>query len=87
MENARGSKIYTKITQRLDRVEDGNLGQWKSVGEGICEFVIDFGPGYRIYFGQDGDDVVILLVGDKGAQERNIRTAKEYWTDYNAQED
>ncbi len=86
MEDARGSAIHTKIIQRLDRVEDGNLGPWKSVGEGVYELIINFGPGYRIYFGQDGDDVVILLVGDKGRQERDIRTAKDYWTDYNAQE-
>jgi len=84
MESARGSKIHAKILQRIDRVEQGNLGKWKGVGEGVSELIIDFGPGYRVYFGQDGDDVVLLCVGDKSTQENDIKTAQEYWKDYNA---
>ena len=84
MAAARRQPIHAKILQRLDRVEQGNLGKWKSVGEGVSELIIDFGPGYRVYFGQDRDSVVILCVGDKSAQEEDIKTAKRYWKDYNA---
>ena len=84
MESARGSKIHAKILQRIDRVEQGNLGKWKGVGEGVGELIIDFGPGYRVYFGQDGDDIVLLCVGDKSTQEKDVKTAQEFWKDYNA---
>ena len=70
---------------RLDRVEQGNLGKHHSVGEGVSELVIDFGPGYRVYFGQDGMDLVILLIGgDKSSQQQDIQTARKYWREYNA---
>jgi putative addiction module killer protein len=53
------------------------------VGEGVHEVRIHFGPGYRIYFGREGDAVVILLRGgDKGSQDRDIERAQEYWRDY-----
>jgi putative addiction module killer protein len=55
----------------------------KSVDEGILEYRIDFGPGYRIYFGRDGEVLVILLTGGtKTRQQRDIEAAKEYWRDY-----
>ena len=72
------------IRTRLNRVEQGNLGNCHSVGEGVMELVIDFGPGYRVYFGQDGDDVILLGGGDKSTQNSNIARAKERWRDYNA---
>ena len=84
MESARGSKIHAKILQRIDRVEQGNFGKRKGVGEGVSELIIDFGPGYRVYFGQDGDDIVLLCVGDKSTQEKDVKTAQEFWKDYNA---
>jgi putative addiction module killer protein len=84
MAKVRKQRIHAKISQRLDRVEQGNLGRWKSVGEGVCELIIDFGPGYRVYFGQDGNLVVLLCVGDKTTQEEDIKRAKQYWEDYNA---
>jgi putative addiction module killer protein len=56
---------------------------WKSVGEGVFEYRIDFGPGYRIYFGQDGQTLVILLTGGtKKRQQRDIDEAHVYWRDY-----
>ena len=84
MAAVRKQVIHAKISQRMDRVEHGNLGRYKSVGQGVCEFVINFGPGYRVYFGQDGDTVVLLCVGDKSSQEEDIKRAKRYWEDYNA---
>ena len=54
------------------------------MGEGVSELIVDFGPGYRVYFGQDGNDVVLLCVGDKSTQDQDIETARQYWRDYNA---
>jgi putative addiction module killer protein len=72
-----------KIKARLARVSLGNLGNYQSVGEGVCELKIDYGAGYRVYFGQVGMTIIILLCGgDKSTQDRDIRTAKKYWKDY-----
>lgn len=71
------------MRKRLNRVRVGNLGNSRSLGDGVWELKIDFGPGYRVYFGEDGPKLVVLLVGgDKGTQERDISKAKEYWKDY-----
>jgi putative addiction module killer protein len=60
-----------------------NLGDCQSVGNGVFELRIDYGSGFRIYFGQIGMTIVILICGgDKNTQDRDIRQAKEYWTDY-----
>lgn len=78
------ANTQAKIVSRLNRVKTGNLGDYRSVGEGVCEFRIDCGPGFRIYFGQVGNTIVLLLCGgDKSTQNRDIRQAKEYWADYN----
>ena len=61
----------------------GNLSNVKSVGAGVFERVIDFGPGYRVYFGKDGDRLVILLGGGtKKRQQADIADAQVLWTDY-----
>jgi putative addiction module killer protein len=61
----------------------GNLGDCKSVGGGVNEFRIDYGPGYRVYFGRQGRTVVVLLAGGtKKTQERDIKRAVEQWKDY-----
>jgi putative addiction module killer protein len=76
-----------KIEARFDRVSRGNLGDCRSVGEGVFELSINFSPGYRIYFGQVGSSIVLLLCGgDKSTQDQDIRKAKEYWTDYRSQD-
>jgi putative addiction module killer protein len=72
------------IRVRLARVETGNFGDCAPVGDGVLELRIAFGPGYRIYFGEDGDKVVLLCGGDKSTQTADIATAKERWSDYNA---
>jgi putative addiction module killer protein len=72
-----------KVTVALERMEQGNLGQCKSVGGGVIERVIDFGPGYRLYFGRDGDELVILLAGGtKSGQQGDIEEAQARWTEY-----
>jgi putative addiction module killer protein len=76
-------QVQNKIESRLLRVKNGNLGDYKSVGGGVCELRIDFGPGYRIYFGQDGKTIILLLCGgDKSTQTKDITEAKVYWSDY-----
>ena len=71
------------IFARIDRIERGLIGDWKGVGGGVCELRVDYGPGYRVYFGRDGEFVVILLCGGyKGTQRGDIRNARRYWNDY-----
>lgn len=72
-----------KITVALARIEQGNLSNAKSVGKGVLEYRIDFGPGYRVYFGREGDVLVILLGGGtKKRQQRDIEAAIERWIEY-----
>ncbi|MBL1211601.1 type II toxin-antitoxin system RelE/ParE family toxin [Geminocystis sp. GBBB08] len=76
-------KTQLKINERLRRVSLGNLGDYKSIGEGIFELRIDYGAGYRIYFAQEGNQIIVLLCGgDKSSQKKDILQAKEYWYDY-----
>jgi putative addiction module killer protein len=78
-------QAIVKIEKRLKRVRLGNLGNYRTVGKGVCELKIDYGPGYRIYFGQIGSKLILLLCGgDKSTQEQDILTAKEYWRDYDS---
>lgn len=70
-----------EVVEYID--EQGNLSNTKSVGKGVFEYRIDFGPGYRIYFGQDGDVLVILLNGGaKKRQNADIKKAQEFWMEY-----
>jgi putative addiction module killer protein len=72
-----------KVSVALARLEGGNLSNVKPVGEGVLEYRIDWGPGYRVYFGRDGAVLVILLTGGtKRRQQRDIATAKGLWADY-----
>lgn len=65
------------IASRLDRLSFGHAGDVESVGEGISELRIHYGPGYRIYFRRNGNTIIILLCGgDKSTQAKDIRTAK-----------
>jgi len=70
-----------KVARALARLELGNTSNVKGVGAGV--FKVDFGPGYRIYFGKDGDEIVILLGGGtKKRQQRDIEAARGRWQDY-----
>ena len=72
-----------KIRIRLDRARLGNLGDTRSVGEGVHEFRINYGPGYRVYYGhEDGRLILLLLGGDKSSQTKDITKAKKFWKDY-----
>ena len=73
----------SKVTVALARMESGNLSNAKSVGSGVFEFRMDWGPGYRIYFGRDGERIIVLVAGGtKQRQQRDIRDAVERWADY-----
>lgn len=72
-----------KVMTALVRMENGNLSNSKSVGAGVLECRIDFGPGYRVYFGRDGDALIILLAGGtKTRQRKDIQIAHEIWQEY-----
>ena len=65
------------------KLELGNFSNVEGVGNGVYEQKIDFGPGYRVYFGKDGDEIIILLCGGtKKRQSYDVADAKEYWQDY-----
>jgi len=72
-----------KVSVALERMESGNLGDHKSVGQGVIERRINFGPGYRIYFGRDGDTLIVLVGGGtKSRQNKDIKNAQETWAEY-----
>lgn len=74
------------IRKRINRVRLGNFGDSKSVGSGVFELKIDFGPGYRVYFAIENNRIIILLCGgDKSTQEKDISKAKVYLQDYLSQ--
>lgn len=71
------------VVRRILRIELGDLGDHKGVGDGVSELRIDVGPGYRVYFGRVGKTVVVLLLaGTKSTQTKDIERAKKYWKDY-----
>jgi putative addiction module killer protein len=83
MESLKDKSIRYRIKERLDRISLGNLGDVKSVGQGVFEIRLAFGAGYRIYYGEEGDSVILLLCGgDKSTQSKDIKKAKAFWQDY-----
>ena len=72
-----------RVAIALARMGEGNFSNAKGVGSGVCEYKIDFGPGYRIYFGKDGERIVILIGGGtKKRQQKDIESAQLCWADY-----
>lgn len=77
------ARAAAKVATALYRLGQGNFSNTKSVGKGVFEYKIDYGQGLRIYFGQDGDVLVILLNGGtKKRQNADIRQARDYWAEY-----
>jgi len=73
-------KIKMRIAARINRARAGNFGEYKVLDDGVCEMKMDFGPGYRIYYAQEGLRVYLLLIGgDKSSQKKDIAKAKEMW--------
>lgn len=68
-----------KVRNRIDRVEDGNLGEHKSVGGGVVELILDFGPGYRVYIGLVANEVHLISGGQKKTQDQDIKDAQDFW--------
>jgi putative addiction module killer protein len=81
--NALDPQAAAKVTVALTRIEQGNFSTVKGVGAGVFECRIDFGPGYRVHFGKDGETLVILLAGGtKKRQQEEIEDARARWKDY-----
>jgi len=79
----RDKRVQARVRVRLLRLETGNFGDCKPVGEGVSELRIHEGAGYRVYFGRHGATVVVLLCGgDKGSQATDIERAKALWTEW-----
>ena len=83
LSNLKDVRGRAKIRTRLTRVELGNFGDCKSVGEGVFELRIPHGPGYRVYFGREGNSIVLLLCGgDKASQSADVEKAKRLWKEF-----
>jgi putative addiction module killer protein len=83
LEALKDTEARARIRVRINRIRQGNFGDSKSVGSGVNELRIPHGPGYRVYFGRQGGQVVILLCGgDKRTQARDIEMAHVAWADY-----
>ena len=81
--NRLNAQAAAKVATALIRMEQGNLSNAKGVGAGVLECRIDSGPGYRVYFGRDGDALIILLGGGtKTRQQKDIGTAHDLWQEY-----
>lgn len=86
MSGLKDKRVAARIQMRLDRLADGNPGDVKPVGSGVSELRVDVGPGYRVYYQQRGDVLIVLLCGgDKSTQQRDIEKAYEIakeWKDH-----
>ena len=86
LDSIRDKRTQNRIKKRMDRVEDGNMGDYKHLGPNLYELRLDFGPGYRIYYSiyfteSDSKTIMILCAGDKSSQKRDIERAEEYSLD------
>lgn len=83
LESLKDVKVRYRIKERLDRVTLGNLGDYKALGDGLFELRLAFGAGYRIYYGENQENIILLLCGgNKSSQKKDIQKAKAYWHDY-----
>ncbi len=83
LSDLRDRQARARILIRLERLELGSFGDREFVGSGVSELRIDWGPGYRVYFGRDGQTVIVLICGgDKRKQDADIRKAVKLWQEY-----
>ena len=83
----RDRRARARIRVRLDRLSLGNFGDCRSLGGALHELRIDYGPGYRVYFGEVNNRTVLLLSGGtKGTQQGDIDQARAYWADYRSRQ-
>jgi putative addiction module killer protein len=83
LDSLKDAKAQARVAVRVNRLAGGNFGDHKALGDGVWELRIDWGPGYRVYYGLVGKTVVLLLCGgDKRKQAADIAKALEYWKDY-----
>lgn len=82
--NIHDQNLKAAVDARVARFRGGNFGDSKSVGKGVFESRVHYGPGYRIYYGVDGDEIILLLISDKGSQSADIELAQGYWADHKA---
>ena len=80
------ARAAAKVATALVRMEQGNLSSAKGVGAGVSEYRIELGPGYRVYFGKDGDTLITLIIllggGTKKRQQQDIEAAQDLWREY-----
>ena len=87
LKNLRDMQGRQRIFSRLRRLEQGNYGDCRALQDGVYELRLFFGPGYRVYFGEDGGNIVVLLCGgDKDSQEQDIKATKAFWKEYRNRE-
>jgi putative addiction module killer protein len=88
MNNLRDQQGKRRILQRLRRLEQSNYGDVAPIGDGLSELRMFFGSGYRVYFGEDAENIVVVLCGgDKSTQVEDIEDAKAYWKEYLSREE
>lgn len=86
IDSIKSTRAKQKVLRSMSKIERGLLSDVKPVGEGVQEYRIHFEKGYRIYFGHDGEQIIVLLVGStKSDQKKEIEAAKNYWKDYKRQ--
>ena len=79
----RDARAKAKIILQVDKMELGLFGDSEPIGEGLSELRIHYGPGYRVYYGKESNEVYLLLCGgDKSTQSKDIRNVKAYWNDH-----
>ncbi len=83
LDDLRDPRVRAVVQVRIDRLKAGNPGLYRFLGQGLFELKIDRGPGYRVYYGEHGAALVILLCGgDKKTQGKDIASARSYWEDF-----
>jgi len=83
LDSLRDRQAAAKIKTRVSRAQMGNFGDHRSVGEGVIELRIDFGPGYRVHLAPYGDTIIVLFcAGDKSTQQKDITSAHRFWQNF-----